>query len=63
MGRTETVGLGAELVAGLVELLGADAVLTEPLVRTLREGNRQPIPLTIKRAPRVVHEAPLPQAA
>ncbi len=40
-----------------------DAILTEPLVRTLREGNRQPIPLTIKRAPRVVHEAPLPQAA
>lgn len=39
-----------------------DAVLTEPLVRTLREGRRKPVPLPMT-APSVLHETPLPIAA
>ncbi|MGH1344562.1 MAG: hypothetical protein ACRBN8_23585 [Nannocystales bacterium] len=39
-----------------------DAVLSEPLVRTFREDRRKPIPMPT-RAPRVLHETPLPRAA
>ena len=39
-----------------------DAVLSEPLVRTFRDRPRKVIPLATK-APRVLHETPLPQAA
>ncbi|MBV1860383.1 MAG: hypothetical protein KUG77_18365 [Nannocystaceae bacterium] len=39
-----------------------DAVLSEPLVRTLRDTRRKPIPLQTK-VPRDTHEIPLPLAA
>jgi hypothetical protein len=39
-----------------------DAVVGEPLLRTFRERRTKPIPLRAK-APRVLHDAPLPIAA